>query len=393
MCQNIATTISNQDPAAPSPSRRKLIARARFLRWPLLILLGMLGMAVLPHLAFWWRHQRYYRQPAERVMLKQSRVLSDPTLGTISDLAIGQFHPGRGEEVAMLGSEGAVFTDLTMRPHSRTGYQYAGDDVRLIRSTHGGYHFFQPGTTNRLAVMDIHGKALWVAERDSRAGTNAIGDLNGDGREAVVSGWLLPKAGCLRAIGDHGQTLWERQDSDAYFRDCAVLDVNNDGRQEVIYPDGDRLVVLDGHGKLLGTKHMPVPMEPYALCPWPRPDSAPVMITLQQAVLWLVDFDGRVLARFYVPADYGDSHTWSATPVVLRPGEPPYFAVVLNREYAMLYLYDQHGALVYQNRLAQKYPILRAVPSMNVPQAQDLLLGGEFGNVWRYALGKIVPVK
>jgi hypothetical protein len=106
----------------------------------------------------------------------------------------------------------------------------------------------QPGFTNRLAVMDQQGHTRWSIGGDCRAGRYAAGDLYGDGHLEYVAGWLTPKAGYLRLLSENGQILWERADPEAFFRNFAVVDARRDGRREVVYPDRDRLVLLDGRG-------------------------------------------------------------------------------------------------------------------------------------------------
>ncbi len=364
-------------------------------RWVILLLIaaGLLAAVFIP----WWRQQQFYRRPSFRLALQRSLFLHDPLLGGVADIKVGRFHPGAGEEIAIVGESMVYFTDLSGHIHSHLDLQAAGKDTQLLFTGHaGGYVFFQPGLSNPLALMDQHGKACWRLAGDGHSGKYAAGDVNGDGHIDYVTGWLAPHAGFIRLLGDRGQTLWQREDADAFFHDFAVVDVKGDGRREIVYPERDHLEMLDGRGHAAGEVRLPFPLETYSLCRWPLASSAPLLLTLHHTALWLIGFDGRPLARYYVPGDYYDSRTYYGTSVSLRPGEAPYFAVVLNNGQGRLLLYDSHGAIIYEGRFADDCSAIFPIPSQHDPHMEDLLLCSEKGMIWRlgtaFAASKLVQI-
>jgi hypothetical protein len=133
-------------------------------------------------------------------------------------------------------------------------------------------------------------------------------------------------------------------------------------------------------------------VENYTLCPWPAAASAPAILTVHHTLLWLLGFDGRPLAQRYLPDDYSDSSSYYATPVTLRAGEPSYFAVALNNGQGRLLLYDPRGAIVHQEKLGAECSALFAIPSVDNPHTQDLLLCSE-GMALRLAAGQVTPLR
>ena len=359
--------------------------------WLYLLLLCCAGIALAALLLPWWQHQRYYRHPTFRLALQRSVFLCDQQLGAVADVKIGHFHSAMGEEIAVVGAGAAFFTDMAGHRHSHVDFAIPGDGTQLVPAA-GHYSFLQPGLTSHLAVMDQQGKMRWCMDGDCHAGRYAAGDLYGDGKTEYVAAWLTPHAGCLRLLGEHGQLCWERADAEAFFRDVAVVDARRDGQREIVYPDRDRLVLLDGRGHLAGKVRLPFPLETQTLCPWPTSASAPALLTVHHTLLWLIGFDGRPLAQRYLPGDYYDSASYYATPVKLRADDSPYFAVVLNNGQGRLLLYDPRGAIVHEEKLSQECSALFAIPSAHNPHTQDLLLCSE-GIVWRLAAGKITPLR
>jgi len=393
-CDNHAG--NNEQPMAtgqqlPLADHGSGITRAILRRWLYLVLLCCAGAMVLTILLPWWQHQRHYRRPTSRLALQRSIFLCDPRLGTVADMKRGHFHSGMGEEIAVVGADAVFYTDFSGRLHSRVDFSMPGDGTRLVPA--GEHHaFLQPGITNRLAVMDQSGKVRWAMGGNSHTGRYAAGDLYGDGHTEFAVGWLTQHGGCLRLLDENGQLLWERPDPEAFFRNYAVVDVWQDGHHEIMYPERDRLVLLDSQGQTTGIIRLPFSLENYTLCPWPSAASAPVILTTHQNLLWFIGFDGRLLAQRYLPDDYYDSASFYASPVKLRAGEPPYFAVVLNNGQGRLLLYDPHGAIVHEEKLSVECSALFAIPSKHNLQTQDLLLCSE-GMAWRLAAGKVRPIR
>ncbi len=357
----------------------------------LLLLLFCCAAAVFAvQLNNWRQHLQYYRRPTFRLALQRSVFLNALWLGSVSDVKIGHFHPGMGEEIAVVCSNAVCFTDLAGHWHSRVDFAMPGEGTQLL-DTHGHYCFLQPGVSNRLSVMDARGNPCWSVGGDGRAGKYAAGDLAGNGQCEYVTGWLAPHGGYLRLLGAHGQLLWERPDPEAYFRDFAVVDARHDGRQ-IMYPDGDHLVLLDGRGQPGRESALAF----YAGLPRALPvadaHQRPVLLTVHHTLLWCFGFDGRLLARRYLPGEYYDCCSYSATPVILRAGEPPYFAVALNNGEGRLLLYDPHGAsCMKRNTRRNAAPCSPSRPE-RIRTPRTCSYCGE-GTTWRLSAGQVTPVK
>jgi len=119
-----------------------------------------------------------------------------------------------------------------------------------------------------LCVLDSAGRLKWQATLDESSAVSAvaIGDLDGDGRAEVVAG--TTDSGIF-AFDGAGKRLWRvgtelpgmrmKKEGLLWVRTLRVLDVNGDGRAEVVAgsrPSG-MVTVLTGDGKLLWRRNFP----------------------------------------------------------------------------------------------------------------------------------------
>lgn len=98
------------------------------------------------------------------------------------------------------------------------------------------------------------------------------------------------------------------------------------------------------------------------------------------------DFDGKVVAQFNAPKCGTLGHA-RGIPVKLKTDQPEYFAVIVefsNWKRSILYVYNQSGALVYQEILTEPCASIAAV-SIDNSNVESILVGG-VGKVWQYKL-------
>lgn len=155
----------------------------------------------------------------------------------------------------------------------------------------------------------------------------AIADLDGDGRVEII-GVELP-TGHVRAFAHDGRVLWDTPQFHCMLgvvglAYCAVsvADVDADGRPEVLVAGGDRLVVLDGAGRIKWTKRfagsLPAITRPLGCDNRPAVydldgDGEPeVMVRVEYALAFLRGRSGEEVARYtYGPATDAYLCEWS----------------------------------------------------------------------------------
>ncbi len=125
------------------------------------------------------------------------------------------------------------------------------------------------GLDGMLHAYRGNGQRLWRYDtgRATIEGKPAIGDINGDGRREIivgVGGTLTPSApGAVIALSSTGQRLW-RYDSgdfngdgipDGVFSSPALVDVNGDGKLEIVYGSYDAHIRVLNHDGTLRWQH------------------------------------------------------------------------------------------------------------------------------------------
>lgn len=104
-------------------------------------------------------------------------------------------------------------------------------------------------------------KLLWKLDLSSPSfGGPAIGDLNGDGNPAIVFGTYYNDEHLYAVGAKDGKLLWKfKSDGGPFDASVALVDLDNDGRLEVLAADSSTgtLFCLDGAGKVKWTTKLP----------------------------------------------------------------------------------------------------------------------------------------
>jgi hypothetical protein len=131
----------------------------------------------------------------------------------------------------------------------------------------------------------------------------------------------------------------------------------------------------------------------------------PVILGVQDGSLWLIDFNGQVVARFDAPLStfYKTVHQASRSVlsgtsvykakgiwVKLAEDQPEYLAVITEFagiDRSVLDVYTPTGKLVYQEVLPEDCLSIALLPPEAQSGVAEFLVGGE-RTVWKYRAGK-----
>ena len=333
------------------------------------------------------------RRPAD---LEQAKVVSgagrfskrvvwtDPSLGAITDITMGQLDGKPGSEIGLAGTDGAVL--LTERMGAQQTVQFPGSrshvDVVDVEGD-GVCEFMDRGSwSHDVALFDHSGKLMW-----SYGGTDGVddmsgGDIDGDGRLEFAVGFN--GGGGVHLVDSAGRRLWRRRDGNVWH--VEVSDLDGDGTAEIIHSNaGGEMTVRGATGQVIRRSRPPAYFSDFSLCRWPTQMDRQYALFAEDDTIWLLDEDGKAAAKFGAPSA-GTLGEARGTVVWLPDKQHTYLAVLVdlhNYDRAILYLYDRAGKLVYQEILPESCAAIAALPLFATRHV--LLVGGQ-GRVIEYQM-------
>jgi len=346
-------------------------------------------------------------------------------IGTVDDLAVGELDGKPGLDVVIAGEYGAVIADDTGNKQSLTTYEFEAEKRKIwnfeipvphwavgdfkIIDIEGDHlsEYLARGSIDGAALFAHNGKLIWSIGRTTNEKTSikdlATGDLNGDGIVEFIVCWdnedKDENKDSIELFDRAGNQKWSKPLRYEYFQ-AEVVDVNGDGKNEIIHGDSDMLI-RGPQGDVLKTVKMPIYFSNFALCN-ALGTGKPQILDLQNGAVWLIDFEGKVVARFDAPLSKisvtptkDDPMTWvgqisaykaEGTWVKFSDGGPEYLAIVANFvaiDRSLIYVYSAKGQLVYHEIVPAECNAIAVLPEVEGKSAQALLIGcGQ--NVWRY---------
>jgi hypothetical protein len=284
------------------------------------------------------------------------------------------------------------------------------------------------GVTEIFAYSSVDGFALFnfqgqiITTRDDQLMFNRqktlreiyAGDLDGNGSQEFLSSWYVDQESQLIAFDAQGNTLWE-QKPEFFGDDCVILDIEGDGKPEIIDRSGTKIDVFDNRGQYLRQGKMPEYL-PDADYIWAdKPKRALQVLGFYKGALRLHDLSGSTILKADAPLsevklkdpqriegpgefsylkdsvsvfnNYGAWVRW-------RSDAPPVLAAVGGfslLERSVFYIYDEKGKLLYHELLPEEAVGLSALPLDGQGEQNAILIAGE-NTVWQYRENQVKPV-
>jgi len=310
---------------------------------------------------------------------------TNPSLGTVTDIALGQLDLAPGVEIGIAGTRGAAFLDKKGNLKSSVSFASSADRVSMVEVD--GDHtceFMNRGAWSvDASLMDHRGRTLWTYGGGPGVDDMCAGDVDGDGRLEFVVGFN--GGGGVHLLDDRGNRRWNRPDGNVWHIETA--DTNGDGRLEIVHSNAaGQMTIRDSQSSVLSRAKPAAYFSDFSLCRWPTKSSRQYALSAEDDSVWLYDFQGKTAARFDAPqaGTLGNAFGISAK---LKPKDPEYLAVLVefeNWNRSIIYLYDGNGSLVYQEILPEVCGSIAAMPS-GKPGIDTILVGGD-GRILQYKL-------
>jgi len=339
-------------------------------------------------------------------------------IGDISDVRVGEFDSHPGLDVVVAADYGAIVFDRDGVNQGLTIFRFptVNENLGPFTSEHtdrlmgqrlvvdlegdGVCEYIANGSTEGAAVFDHQGKLLWTYGKFTKERTSidnlTIGDLDGDGVAELVVSWngieVFDKSGKRKS-----------QVTEEYGDDqIEVVDTDWDGKNEIVSLT-NTLKIRNAAGQVTKEVDMPGYFGHFDLCNMPGTQE-PVMLTVYESQLLLIDFKGDTVAKFKAPLSEFDDTVYKAPDgsesrgtsvyksrglwIKLANDRPEYLAVI--NEFAaidrsVLDVYTPTGQLVYQEVLPEQCQSIAVLPPADASGVQELLVGGA-NTVWRYRL-------
>jgi hypothetical protein len=325
-------------------------------------------------------------------------------IGVVNDIGVGKIDGRQGIDVVIAGMYGAMIVnrDGVVRSHTQYEFERPNTILRIFASSRDrvllgdikiidieGDHvceYLGRGGIDGAAVFAHDGRRLWSYGRATkekfRIDDLAAGDLDGDSLLEFVAVW-----DGIEVIDRHG--MRRAQVHDSVFDMAEVVDVDGDGKNEIVHGSGSAISIRDPQGILIKEVKMPFYIGYFSLCDAPG-SSRPHILNVEDGALWLADFEGKVAAKFDAPLSEFPAnvkvHEAKGVWVKLSTTDPEYLAVIANftaLDRSLLCVYRADGKLLYQEVLPSECKAIASLPKGESKLAQALIVGGK-QMVWRY---------
>jgi hypothetical protein len=298
-----------------------------------------------------------------------------PDLGLITDI-----QPRRNHELVVAGKGGAVF--LTEEGAARKLVHFTCRSDVTALDVAGGAFLCRGGWIIGAALFDAGGQTLW-SFREGGIEDSAAGSLDAPNTIRVAVG--LTGDGGVHLLNSDGKELWKQEDGNVWHVEIAAADDRSD--KVILHSNAaGQLTIRDAAGKVLARHTPDVYLADFSLTAWNDDPRLSKLITARDGTAYVMTQEGTTLARLPAP-NYAVRTETKGTPVRFSSG-PPYYAGLFRLptwSRALLYIYNDHQQLIYEEILGDECAALQAVPGKN-GKKEDLLVGCN-GAIWKYSAG------
>jgi len=323
-------------------------------------------------------------------LFERNRYYDESRLGDVKSITVLSSEPGQVVKVVVGGSSGAALLLPSGTLSSFVPFDVQVPNVAVLDlDKDGALEYMNRGRGwSPVGRLDAQGRSLWhypSSRADRAADAMAAGDLDVDGDLEFVVG--MNGSGGLRVLDERGIELWRRDAANVF--NVEVLDIDKDGRPEIVHSDGGRtnggIWIRSGTGDVI--RRLNPGFVSFSLLHWPAANSAPSLLGIVPPDrLQIVDLSGQTVAQFTLP----DSGFAVAIGTQVRFGSDGnvFLAVVrtikATWKRSAFYVFDSDSNLIYHEILPASAIGLAVLPADS--SGKEALLIGSGSTVWRYGM-------
>ena len=308
--------------------------------------------------------------------LQKSVFVEDGRIGKVTDITFGVLDPDSALTIGVAGTNGALLLDSALNKRVFIPFGEVSEHADIIKTKNSCYFLSRRGELfkRKTAFIDHTGKSLWMYGDEKRSvDDTAVGDLNGDGKLEFAVGFNGGDG--IHLLDQSGNKVWEKPDGNVWH--VEIVDANNDGNLKIVHSNSSsEIVVRNKNGDIVSKSKPAQHITHFSIVDWPDKTSKKVILLSEDKFIWLLDFDGKVIAKYDAP-DCRDLGEARGAVIKLTKDQSPYLAVAVEFRHwkrTLLYVYNSTKNLVYQENIPSACASIATLQKQN-SREESLLVG------------------
>lgn len=318
--------------------------------------------------------------------LSKEIFIQDSNLGTITDIAFGEFDSIPGQEIGIAGTRGALFVDDNRNIKSSALFKVPTQHVDIVdvEGDHTCEYLDRGGHWQPVSLINYDGKAIWTYNKFVGVDDITAGDIDEDGILEFVVGLNGDGGVCL--LDRNSKERWKQSDSNVWH--VELVDTDGNGSLEIVHSNACGIMtVRDAHGEIISCSEPAVYLDDFSITAWPTKHSKQYALQAGKKSIRVLDFNGKTIAKYSAPLSGCLGGHARGVSIKIDRLKSEFFAVIVELDVwnkSLLCIYGQDNLLVYQEIIPEICASIASIPS-TIPDNEALLVGCN-GIVWQYSL-------